>query len=108
MTPLHRAWTDGVIQGLREYAWTGANGVEYVGHPLKTTLTTLNNAIAKAESVWMDESDLSSTIGEGGTMTSPDILAEIEIQNEKWLDLIQNDDDSTEADCSNQKGVSDG
>ena len=52
MTPLHRAWTDGVIAGLREYAWW-KDGTQYVG----SCGTTLKTAIARAESVWADEPD---------------------------------------------------
>ena len=60
MTPLHRAWTDGVIQGLREYAWWHAS-VQYVGdgsNPGPTgcwKAVRLDDAIAKAEAVWADE-----------------------------------------------------
>ena len=52
MTPLHRAWTDGVIAGLREYAWW-KDGTQYVG----SCGTTLKDAIARAETVWADEPD---------------------------------------------------
>jgi len=55
MTPLHRAWTDGVIQGLREYAWIGVDGIVRVGNQAKGGVTTLTDAIARAESVWADE-----------------------------------------------------
>ena len=54
MTPLHRAWTDGVIQGLREYAWWH-NKIQYVGRPYSEGCKTLEVAIEKAESVWADE-----------------------------------------------------
>ena len=57
MTPLHRAWTDGVIQGLREYAWK-KNGTMYVGNPAAfLPCVPLDDAIARAEVVWADEKD---------------------------------------------------
>ena len=51
MTPLHRAWTDGVIQGLREYSWWH-NKIQYVGRPYSEGCKTLEVAIDVAESVW--------------------------------------------------------
>ena len=56
MTPLHRAWTDGVIQGLREHAWRDC-GVLMVGYPRTELCERLHDAIGKAESVWADDTD---------------------------------------------------
>ena len=51
MTPLHRAWTDGVIQGLREYAWMEGN-IQYVGKPHTYECRPLVEAERLAEAVW--------------------------------------------------------
>ena len=55
MTPLHRAWTDGVIQGLREYAWPDKYGILHVGVLQDTRYKTLSDAIDIAESVWAND-----------------------------------------------------
>ena len=56
MTPLHRAWTDGVIQGLREYAWMEGD-IQYVGKPHTYECRPLVEAERLAEAVWADEED---------------------------------------------------
>jgi hypothetical protein len=58
MTPLHRAWTDGVIQGLKWCTWW-RGGVAYVGdsRALECDTVSLKDAMARAESVWANESD---------------------------------------------------
>ena len=56
MTPLHRAWTDGVIAALREYSWW-RDDVQCVGRTGSVNCTTLQKAIDRAESVWADEAD---------------------------------------------------
>ena len=63
MTPLHRAWTDGVIAGLREHSWW-KDGVQVVGRYgmddqqyVSSGGAILSEAIALAESVWADEPD---------------------------------------------------
>ena len=56
MTPLHRAWTDGVIQGLREYAWMEGD-IQYVGKPHTYECRPLVEAERLAEAVWAKEED---------------------------------------------------
>ena len=54
MTPEHRAWTDGVINGLRAYAWQ-EDGIFYVGKPHSDRCQPLAVAIRLAENVYADE-----------------------------------------------------